>query len=76
GNLPNVVDINTYLKLILKLGGSVVKEENRVKINTSTINNPTATYDIVKTMRASTLVFGPLLARFGHCRVSLPGGCA
>ncbi|AGR78048.1 UDP-N-acetylglucosamine 1-carboxyvinyltransferase [Aliarcobacter butzleri] len=76
GNLPNVVDINTFLKLILKLGGSFVKEENKVKINTSTINNTTATYDIVKTMRASILVLGPLLARFGHCEVSLPGGCA
>lgn len=78
GNLPNVVDINTFLKLIKKLGGSFVKsdDQNSVKINTSTINNTTATYDIVKTMRASILVLGPILARFGHCEVSLPGGCA
>jgi UDP-N-acetylglucosamine 1-carboxyvinyltransferase len=76
GNLPNVVDINTFLKLIKKLGGDFVKDENSVKINTSSINNTTATYDIVKTMRASILVLGPLLTRFGHCEVSLPGGCA
>ena len=75
-NLPNVVDINTFLKLITKLGGSFKKEEHCVKINTSTINNTKATYDIVKTMRASILVLGPLLARFGYCEVSLPGGCA
>jgi len=76
GNLPNVVDINTFLKLIGKLGGTFSKEGNTAKISTSTINNTTATYDIVKTMRASILVLGPILARFGHCEVSLPGGCA
>ncbi|RXJ83896.1 UDP-N-acetylglucosamine 1-carboxyvinyltransferase [Arcobacter sp. CECT 8985] len=76
GNLPNVVDINTLLKLLEKLGSSYSKDKNRIKINTSTINNTKATYDIVKTMRASILVLGPLLARFGHCEVSLPGGCA
>jgi len=76
GNLPNVVDINTFLKLIGKLGGTFTKENHQAKINTSTINNTTATYDIVKTMRASILVLGPILARFGHCEVSLPGGCA
>ena len=53
GNLPNVVDINTFLKLIKKLGGDFTKDNNTVKINPSTINNTTATYDIVKTMRAS-----------------------
>ena len=78
GNLPNVVDINTFLKLIKKLGGDFTKDatNNSAKISTSTINNTTATYDIVKTMRASILVLGPILARFGHCEVSLPGGCA
>ncbi|MBP6163580.1 MAG: UDP-N-acetylglucosamine 1-carboxyvinyltransferase [Aliarcobacter sp.] len=78
GNLPNVVDINTFLKLIKMLGGNFVKDSttNSVKINTSMINNTTATYDIVKTMRASILVLGPILSRFGHCEVSLPGGCA
>ncbi|MBU3015873.1 UDP-N-acetylglucosamine 1-carboxyvinyltransferase [Poseidonibacter lekithochrous] len=76
GNLPNVVDINTFLKLIDKLGGTYSKEGNTANISTSIMNNTTATYDIVKTMRASILVLGPILARFGHCEVSLPGGCA
>lgn len=76
GNMPNVVDINTLLKLIKMLGGTFEKDKNQVKINTSTIDKTTATYDIVKTMRASILVLGPLLSRFGHCEVSLPGGCA
>lgn len=76
GNMPNVVDINTFLKLIGKLGGTFEKDENQVKINTLSIDKTTATYDIVKTMRASILVLGPLLSRFGHCEVSLPGGCA
>jgi len=75
-NLPNVADINTFLKLISKLGGTFRQENNSVIIDTSTINNTKATYDIVKTMRASILVLGPLLARFRHCEVSLPGGCA
>ncbi len=75
-NLPNVADINTFLKLIKMLGGSFTQDKNRVAIDTSTITNTTATYDIVKTMRASILVLGPLLARFEHCEVSLPGGCA
>ncbi|MGA1933218.1 UDP-N-acetylglucosamine 1-carboxyvinyltransferase [Arcobacter sp. YIC-464] len=76
GNMPNVVDINTFLKLIDMLGGTFIKEDGFVKINTYEIDKTTATYDIVKTMRASILVLGPLLARFGHCQVSLPGGCA
>ncbi len=54
----------------------LTKDNDTVKINPSTINNTTATYDIVKTMRASILVLGPILSRFGHCEVSLPGGCA
>jgi UDP-N-acetylglucosamine 1-carboxyvinyltransferase len=76
GNLPDVVDINTFLKLIDKLGGTFTKDGNTANICTSTIDKTTATYDIVKTMRASILVLGPILARFGHCEVSLPGGCA
>lgn len=75
-NMPDVVDINTLLKLIDKLGGSFVKADECIKIDTSKLHNTTATYDIVKTMRASILVLGPILARFGHCEVSLPGGCA
>lgn len=76
GNLPNVVDINTFLKLIDKLGGTYSKDGHTANICTSTIDKTIATYDIVKTMRASILVLGPILARFGHCEVSLPGGCA
>ncbi|NWF67056.1 MAG: UDP-N-acetylglucosamine 1-carboxyvinyltransferase [Campylobacterales bacterium] len=75
-NVPNVVDIKTFLKLIKMLNGSYEFENNRAIINTSTINNTVANYDIVKTMRASILVLGPLLSRFGQCEVSLPGGCA
>ena len=77
GNLPNVVDINTLLKLLEMLGSSFSKTNpNTIEINTSSIHETKATYDIVKTMRASILVLGPLLTRFGHCEVSLPGGCA
>ena len=77
GNMPAVVDIKTLLKLIENLGGTFsFTGENSVEISTCCLTNTTATYDIVKTMRASILVLGPLLSRFGHCEVSLPGGCA
>jgi UDP-N-acetylglucosamine 1-carboxyvinyltransferase len=76
GNIPDVVDINTMLKLLEKLGANYSKEENKIKISTQNLKETKATYDIVKTMRASILVLGPLLARFGYCEVSLPGGCA
>ena len=75
-NMPDVVDINTFLKLIDKLGGTCKKDKDCIKIDTSKLDKTTATYDIVKTMRASILVLGPILSRFGHCEVSLPGGCA
>jgi len=75
-NLPNVVDIKTFIKLLGNLGASVEIADESVEIDTSNLSNTKATYDIVKTMRASILVLGPLLARFGHCEVSLPGGCA
>ncbi|HIC44882.1 MAG TPA: UDP-N-acetylglucosamine 1-carboxyvinyltransferase [Sulfurimonas sp.] len=75
-NLPNVVDIKTLIKLLSNLGATVDLEKESVKINTCSLTNTKATYDIVKTMRASILVLGPLLSRFGHCEVSLPGGCA
>jgi len=74
-NLPNVVDINTLLKLLEMLGSKYDKNDI-LSIDSSTITETKATYEIVKTMRASILVLGPLLARFGHCEVSLPGGCA
>lgn len=75
-NLPNVVDIRTLLKLLEMLGAKYSHNDTDISIETSRMNKTTATYDIVKTMRASILVLGPLLARFGHCEVSLPGGCA
>ncbi len=75
-NLPNVADIKTLLKLLNNLGAQCSGVEDVTTIDTSSINQTKATYDIVKTMRASILVLGPLLARFGHCEVSLPGGCA
>ncbi|MCX6050910.1 MAG: UDP-N-acetylglucosamine 1-carboxyvinyltransferase, partial [Campylobacterales bacterium] len=75
-NLPHVADIKTMLKLVSNLGAECVFEDDCVVVNTANIKETKATYDIVKTMRASILVLGPILARFGHCEVSLPGGCA
>ncbi len=75
-NLPHVADIRTLLKLLTNLGAEVDFLEDYVCVDTTTLHETKATYDIVKTMRASILVLGPILARFGHCEVSLPGGCA
>lgn len=75
-NTPEVADIKTLLKLLGNLGATYTLKDHVLKIDTSTVNHTMANYDIVKTMRASILVLGPLLARFGHCEVSLPGGCA
>ena len=76
-NLPNVADVNTLLKLLGILGAEYEKlSANHIYIDTSGVKETKATYDIVRKMRASILVLGPLLARFGHCEVSLPGGCA
>ena len=74
-NVPNLVDIKTIKKLLRNLGAKIEGEET-VRINTEGINNCEAPYDLVKTMRASVLVLGPLVARLGMARVSLPGGCA
>jgi len=75
-NLPNVVDIRTLLKLLGILGSTYNHNDTKLTINTVNMNETKANYDIVKTMRASILVLGPILARHGHCEVSLPGGCA
>jgi UDP-N-acetylglucosamine 1-carboxyvinyltransferase len=75
-NLPNVQDIKTMLLLLENLGASYLMEGDRVKVDTSKLNKTAAKYDIVRKMRASILTLGPLLSRFGHCEVSLPGGCA
>ena len=75
-NLPNVVDIRTLLSLLTMLGGEVEHNKTIAHINNASINSTKAVYEIVSQMRASILVLGPLLARFGECEVSLPGGCA
>ncbi len=76
GNVPDVVDIKTLLKLLQNLGATCHFDDHRITIDTCCLTDTKANYDIVKTMRASILVLGPLLTRFGHCEVSLPGGCA
>jgi len=75
-NLPNVVDIRTLLKLLNMLGAKVEHNDTISHINNNSINSTKAVYEIVSQMRASILVLGPLLTRFGECEVSLPGGCA
>ena len=75
-NLPDVVDIRTLLKLLTMLGGKVEHLGTTARIDNLDINSTKAVYEIVSQMRASILVLGPLLARFGECEVSLPGGCA
>lgn len=75
-NVPFLRDINTTIKVLETLGAVVEGNGHAVRIDTAPIDNHEATYDLVKTMRASVLVLGPLLARFGKARVSLPGGCA
>jgi UDP-N-acetylglucosamine 1-carboxyvinyltransferase len=76
-NVPRLQDVSTMLKLIRNMGVSAdVQPDGSVQIDASSLNNPQAPYELVKTMRASVLALGPLLARFGHATVSLPGGCA
>ncbi|MCC6139362.1 MAG: UDP-N-acetylglucosamine 1-carboxyvinyltransferase [Nitrospira sp.] len=75
-NLPRVVDVLTMGKLLGILGAQVSHEANRAVIKADMIHSTEAPYDLVKTMRASVLVLGPLLARWGEAKVSLPGGCA
>lgn len=74
-NVPNLRDTRTMAQLMEIIGATVSFENNVMDIDTTDCNNPIAPYDLVKTMRASFYVLGPLLARFGRCKVSLPGGC-
>lgn len=74
--VPDLVDVRTMGKLLTNLGAGFACESGRAVINTERIDNHVAPYELVKTMRASVLVLGPLLARTGKARVSLPGGCA
>ena len=76
-NVPHLNDISTMLRLIGQMGVEVTMDGNDgLILNSLGLNNPLAPYDMVKTMRASILVLGPLLTRCGEARVSLPGGCA
>lgn len=76
-NVPMLADVKTTQKLLQGMGARVMTDNiSEFEINGSTVNNTVAPYDLVKTMRASILVLGPTLARFGQAQVSLPGGCA
>jgi UDP-N-acetylglucosamine 1-carboxyvinyltransferase len=75
-NVPELHDVNTMLRLLARMGVSVAAEGGEVRVDASGLKEAVAPYDLVKTMRASILVLGPLLARHGEARVSLPGGCA
>ncbi len=76
-NVPRLQDVATMLKLIRNMGVAAEhQEDGRVTLDAGALNNPEAPYELVKTMRASVLALGPLLARFGKAKVSLPGGCA
>jgi len=76
-NVPRLQDVSTMVKLIRHMGVSVERNEaGDMVMNASALHSPEAPYELVKTMRASVLALGPLLARFGHAKVSLPGGCA
>ncbi len=75
-NIPDLMDIHTTLKLLSGLGVKVEKREKAILLDAASVTKLEAPYDLVKTMRASFLVLGPLLARFGEARVSTPGGCA
>jgi UDP-N-acetylglucosamine 1-carboxyvinyltransferase len=77
GNVPHLQDVTTTLELLGQMGAQVAMgDQMRVDINARTVDRFVAPYELVKTMRASILVLGPLVARFGQAEVSLPGGCA
>ena len=75
-NVPRLHDVKTILKLLEQTGLKVTQDDENVTLNGANITSLEAPYELVKTMRASILVLGPLLARFGEAKVSLPGGCA
>ncbi|PRH13951.1 UDP-N-acetylglucosamine 1-carboxyvinyltransferase [Burkholderia multivorans] len=75
-NVPNLQDVRTTLKVLGQMGVKSETDGCRVQLDASRVDNLVAPYELVKTMRASILVLGPLLARFGEAKVSLPGGCA
>src|SRR5437868_53848 len=76
-NVPHLKDVTTTVELLGRMGATVtIDERMRIEVEGSTLKECFAPYDLVKTMRASILVLGPLLARFGRADISLPGGCA
>ncbi len=74
--IPAVVDIRTMIGLLESIGAQATRENGRTRVQAASIEAPEAPYELVKTMRASSLVLGPLVARAGRARVSMPGGCA
>jgi UDP-N-acetylglucosamine 1-carboxyvinyltransferase len=74
--IPDLKDVRTFIQLLDYLGAETSFENNLLKVSTGNLKSIEAPYELVKKMRASIYVLGPLLARFGHTRVSLPGGCA
>ncbi|MDE0460114.1 MAG: UDP-N-acetylglucosamine 1-carboxyvinyltransferase, partial [Chromatiales bacterium] len=77
GNIPHLQDITTTMELLGRMGVELVVDERmNIEVDCSTIRELFAPYELVKSMRASILVLGPMLARFGKAVVSLPGGCA
>ena len=75
-NVPQLHDIRTMQRLLAGMGVKLVRDGDRMQVQADAVNSVEAPYELVKTMRASILVLGPLLARFGEAKVSLPGGCA
>jgi UDP-N-acetylglucosamine 1-carboxyvinyltransferase len=75
-NVPRLRDTQTFARVLERLGAKVAFDGNLLTIDTQGVNSVEAPYELVKTMRASIYVLGPLLARFGRAKVSLPGGCA
>jgi len=75
-NIPHLNDINTTIKLLEQMGVKIEREDTLVNIDAGQVDTVCAPYELVKTMRASVLVLGPLLSRFGRAEVSMPGGCA
>jgi UDP-N-acetylglucosamine 1-carboxyvinyltransferase len=76
GNVPRLRDVSTMLELLAQMGVAVERDGERVLLDARRVERPLAPYELVKTMRAAILVLGPLVARCGEARVSLPGGCA
>ena len=77
GNVPHLRDITTTMGLLGCMGAQITMDERmRIRVDSSAITDFNAPYELVRTMRASILVLGPLLARFGQAIISLPGGCA